>query len=137
MKIAIVKPDQFTVEYKEGDVKEYEKQLKAVDFDHLFAEDNDGGTDESNSSVAGLAAAIGDLSVSARDGNKCVHMFVSSSSKMLKEAKELNMCTVYVTPKSGRRCDISTSWEIDDISDLKDVVDAENGISFSSEKRFF
>ncbi|GMI12535.1 hypothetical protein TrLO_g12977 [Triparma laevis f. longispina] len=114
--------------YQTGDVKTFKFQLgDKVDFDYSF--------DEAAPSQ-NLFNAIEGINVEKSDADSTSGvMVVSSCSNTLKSARDNNSYTVYIKPKSGRRCDISPNYNINSIDELRDVIDDVNGVSFNNARK--
>ncbi|GMH93020.1 hypothetical protein TrVE_jg7773 [Triparma verrucosa] len=129
IRIGLLKPLKHNASYILGDANTFKVQLgDKVDFDYSF--------DENSEAQQSLSKAMNDLDVEKSDVDTTSGvMVVSSCSETLKRARDANSYTVYIMPSSGRRCAISPNYNVNNIEDLRDVIDDVNGVSFNSARK--
>ncbi|GMH56763.1 hypothetical protein TrRE_jg10468 [Triparma retinervis] len=135
IKIGLLRPPELHSSYLDGDIEEYDKQLADVEFDYKFDDGDGGAGKDSKGPEFVVQDAASGLGIPREGGKTNFLMVVSSNSKVLGAARDVNSYTCYLKPANGRRCDVSTNFSISNISELRDVVDEVNGISFSNVRR--
>ena len=131
----LLRPPELHSSYLDGDIEEYDKQLADVEFDYKFDDGDGGAGKDSKGPEFVVQDAASGLGIPREGGKTNFLMVVSSNSKVLGAARDVNSYTCYLKPANGRRCDVSTNFSISNISELRDVVDEVNGISFSNVRR--
>ena len=114
------------------------RQLKDVVFDVLLdhpAGDTTTTTTHVSSSVANQDH-VAQMVITARKALSCDRdnaiLLVSDQDSYLKAAKDMGMVTCRIRPKNAKRGNVSTTYEVETILQVENVVNEMNGISYNA-----
>lgn len=108
------------------------RQLKDVVFDVLVDLPANASASNSNEQAAAVVNTMVETARKGLDLHTNLILFVSDQDVYLRAAKDLGMITCRVRPLSARRGNVSTHFTVESISQVEEVVNEMNGISYSA-----
>jgi len=108
------------------------RQLPNVQFDLCISEGRRRGDDPS---VANENAAHDILEYVTTENNDIPpiqYAVVSDRDDYLRSARERGMFTIRIRPKNTRRGDVTASYSVENVSEVQEIINEINGISFNS-----
>ena len=108
------------------------RQLPNVQFDLCISEGRRRGDDPSVANENAAHDILEYVTTEKNDISPIQYAVVSDRDDYLRSARERGMFTIRIRPKNTRRGDVTASYSVENVSEVQEIINEINGISFNS-----